>query len=86
MLNNMLPFPTGEKSPEEVEIINIQNKSFRAGYEQFKKEIVQTAHNSDYAVALYKILDELYYDGERTDEKICKGVKEIQRLNATHFA
>ena len=45
-----------------------------------------TSHNSDYAAALYKLLDEMYYDGESTDRKIVAGVEAIQRLNASHFA
>ena len=84
MLNKMPICLTGEQTAEEVEVIRIKNESFRAGYEQCKKEMTRTSHNSDYAAALYNILDKLYYDGERTDEKICKGVEEIQRLNALY--
>ena len=49
-------------------------------------EALKPSHNSGYATALYKLLDELYYDGERTDAKIVAGVEAIQRLNASHFA
>jgi hypothetical protein len=44
-----------------------------------------TSSNSDYEAALYKILDDLYYEGESTDAKIWQGVEEIQRLNSLHF-
>jgi len=57
------------------------------GYARHKlAEALKPSHNSDYATALYKLLDELYYDGERTDAKIVAGVEAIQRLNASHFA
>ena len=45
-----------------------------------------TSHNSDYATALYEVIDKYLYDAGAKQPTIDKCFEEIQSLNASHFA
>lgn len=77
MLGKMSICPTGEQTPEEVEITKIKNDSFHAGYEQCKKEMAQTSHNSDYEKCAEEIQEMCEYG---------TSISNIMHYLQTHFS
>jgi hypothetical protein len=56
--------------------------------EEKVKHLLERSDNSDYATALYEIINRYLYDYDAGDKQpnINKCFEEIQRLNVTHFA
>lgn len=69
-------------------LLKIENKKLSELNERLERieEVIGTSDNSEYEAALHEIIDRYLYNAGAKAPTIDACIKEIQRLNASHFA